>query len=216
MSTVNQRRPYRSPARAESARRNRQVIVATAARLFVEHGYGSTSLAMIAGEAGVSRPTVFAAFGSKAALLRKVLDQALAGDDDDVPVVERPWFKPVWDAAKPADALAAYADVCLIIGRRAAGLFETVRRAADHAPEAAHLWATLNKNRRAGAAMVVQRVRELGGFASDEKARRATDTLWLLNDPAHYAALVLECGWPEDVFRRWLATTMRACDSVSP
>lgn len=35
----------------------------------------------------MARPTVFSAFGSKAALLREVVDQALAGDDEPVPLV---------------------------------------------------------------------------------------------------------------------------------
>jgi hypothetical protein len=38
----------------------------------------------------------------------------------------------------------------------------------------------------------------------------ATDILWIFNDPAHYAALVLQRGWTEHAFRRWLANSMRA------
>ncbi len=209
MSAVK-RREYRSEVRAESARRTRQAIIAAADRLFVEVGYGATSFNLIAAEAGVSRPTVFAAFGSKAALLREVVDQALAGDDEAVPVSERPWFRPVWEAGTPGEVLDSYADVCLIIGRRAARLFETVRRAADHASEAADLWATLQTNRRAGAAMVVDRIRDLGDLAVDDRARAATDLLWILNDPGHYASLVLDCGWSEDAFRTWLSAAMRS------
>ncbi|MGI5241945.1 TetR/AcrR family transcriptional regulator [Dactylosporangium sp. CA-139066] len=210
MGDVNDkpRRRYSSATRSEGARRTRQAIVATAGALFVERGYAATSLADIATAAGVARPTVFAAFGSKGALLGQVLDQGLAGDDAPVPVAERPWFQPVWSATTPAAVFAAYAEVCLVIGRRAAPLFEAVRRAADDAPEAAQLWATLQDNRRAGARMVVAHAQRLGPLAPHLDADTATDIVWIYNDPAHYAALVSERGWAEDRFRQWLADTM--------
>lgn len=204
------RRQYQSPVREEGARRTREAVVAAASELFVTQGYAATSLADVAVAAGVARPTVFAAFGSKPALLRQVLDQALAGDDAPVPVADRPWFKPVWEATTPGAALDAYADVCALIGGRAAQLFETVRRAADDAPEVAALWDTLQQNRRAGAAMVVDHARSLGRLAPHLDAGTATDIVWLYNDPAHYATLVLQRGWAEQAFRRWLASTMRS------
>ncbi|MFF5229492.1 TetR/AcrR family transcriptional regulator [Dactylosporangium sp. NPDC000521] len=211
MSDVNgrPRRRYRSFVREEGAQRTRQAIVAAAAELFVERGYVVTSLADIGVAAGVSRPTVFAAFGSKPALLRQVLDQALAGDDAPVAVADRPWFRPVWDATTPGAVLDAYADACVVIARRAALLFETVRRAADDTPEVAELWDTLQRNRRAGAAMVVRHVQTLGDLDPSLDTETATDVLWIYNDPAHHAALVSQRGWPEDTFRRWLATSMR-------
>ncbi len=212
MSDVNPgraRRRYRSPVREEGARRTRQAVVRAAAQLFTERGYASASLADVATAAGIARPTVFAAFGSKPALLRAVLDEALAGDDDPVPVAERPWFRPVWDATTQADTLAAYAEVCRVIGSRAARLFEVVRRAADDAPDAAELWQSLTANRRAGAAMVVGRLLELGPLSAGLTSDTGTDTLWVFNDPAHYDALVLQRGWREQAFTDWLAATMQ-------
>lgn len=217
MSNVNSSRPrrqYRSPVREESARRTRQAIVAAASELFVEREYVATSLADVATAAGVARPTVFAAFGSKPALLRQVLDQALAGDDEPVPVADRPWFKPVWDATTPGEVLDAYAEVCVVIARRAAKLFETVRRAADDAPEVAELWNMLQSNRRAGATMVIKHVQALGDLAPELDKETAIDILWIFNDPAHYAALVMQRGWPELAFRRWLADRM--CNALLP
>jgi AcrR family transcriptional regulator len=208
---VNQeRRAYHSPVRAESARRTRGAIVAAAAELFVARGYTAASLRDVAEVAGVARPTVAAAFGSKPALLRQVVDEALAGDDEPVAVAQRPWFAPVWQATRPADVLAAYAGVCTLIGRRAARVFEVVHRAADEAPEIAELWATLTRNRRAGAEMVVERVIETGSLRAGLTVDRAVDALWILNDPAHYGALVLERHWPEADHSRWLSTQMCA------
>lgn len=208
------RRSYRSPVRQEAARHTRQAIVKAARDLFLANGYGSASLNDIAAAAGVARPTVFAAFGSKPAILREVLDQALAGDDEPVPVAQRRWFRPVWTATTTHAVLEAYAVVCVTIGHRAARLFETVRRAADDASDVAELWATLQANRRAGAEMVIEHLRTLGPLRPDLDSHRAVDLLFLLNDPAQYASLVLDCGWPEPDFQVWLARTM--CDTLLP
>jgi AcrR family transcriptional regulator len=202
-------RRYDSPLREESARRTKRVVVAAATTLFAERGYTATSLAEVAAVAGVARPTVFAAFGSKAALLRQVLDEALAGDDEPIPVADRPWFRPVWDAASPGEVLAAYAEVCTLIGRRAARMFEVVRRAADNSPDVRELWETLCRNRIAGARMVVERAAQRGATVDLD---RAVDSLWIFNDPAHYDALVHRRGWPETQFTPWLAARM--CDAV--
>ncbi|MGW2571513.1 TetR/AcrR family transcriptional regulator [Streptomyces sp. NPDC001537] len=199
------RRRYDSPLRDQQARQTKQAIVAAANRLFVANGYAATSFADIATDAAVARPTVFAAFGSKAALLREVVDQALAGDDEPVPVAERPWFQPVREGRTPQAILNAYAEVCRIIGGRAAEVFEVVRRAADEGPELADLWDTMQRNRRAGATMVVDLIEalEVGRHGLDRQ--RAVDVVWMFNDPSHYRSLVRACGWSEQEYTAWIA-----------
>jgi AcrR family transcriptional regulator len=205
----NPKRRYQSPLREQSARRTRRAIVTAAQELFTARGYAATSLAGIAAAAGVARPTAFAAFGSKPALLRQVLDQALAGDDEPIPVAQRPWFQPVWEAPTPVAALDAYAGVCTLIGSRAARIFEVVRRAADQAPEIAELWETLQRNRRAGARMVAEHAASLGPLAAGLDTDHATDILWIFNDPAHYDTLVSRRGWPEPDYTSWLSSQIR-------
>lgn len=203
------KRRYQSPLREQSARRTRRAIVMAAQELFTAHGYAATSLADIAAAAGVARPTAFAAFGSKPALLRQVLDQALAGDDEPIPVAQRPWFQPVWEAPTPAAVLDAYAGVCTLISSRAARIFEVVRRAADEAPEIAELWDTLQRNRRAGARMVAEHAASLGPLATGLDIDHATDILWIFNDPAHYDTLVSRRSWPEPDYTSWLSSQIR-------
>lgn len=202
-------RRYVSPVREEAARRTRRAIVAAAGELFVGRGYAATSLADIAAAAGVARPTVFAVFGSKAAVLRQVLDESLAGDDEPVPVAKRSWFRPVWDATTAAEVLNAYARVCTIIGARSARIFEAVRRAADADPAVAELWSSLLNNRRAGAEMVIKQTQHVGSLRKGVRIDRAIDLLTLFNDPGHYHALVITRSWPEKAFTTWLAEQMR-------
>lgn len=203
-----QRRPYTSTVRAEGARLTRAAIVSAAARLFVERGYEGTSLADVAQAAGVARPTVVAAFGSKPALLSRVLDESLAGDDEPVPISERTWFRPVWDAPTARGVLAAYARVCVIIGARAGGVVEVVRRASDSAPEVAQLWTSWLQGRRAGAAMVVERQPVRAALRPGLTVQTAGDVLWTLNDPDRYVCLVEQQSWDEVTYETWLAETM--------
>lgn len=204
-----ERRRYRSAVREDAARRTRRAIVLAAGSLFRERGYGGTSLSDVAAAAGVARPTVTAAFGSKPRLLQEVVNQALAGDDEPVPVADRSWFRPVWEAKTPQELLAAYALVSTVIGARAARLFEVVRRASDTSTDVADLWESIQRNRRAGARMVVDQLRSLGAVDRWPGDERAVDALWVFNDPAHYSALVEQCHWSERDFTEWLAARMQ-------
>ena len=207
-----QRKPqarYQSAVREQSARQTRQAIVAAAGELFTARGYAAASLADIAAAAGVARPTAFAAFGSKPALLRQVLDQALAGDDEPVPVAQRPWFRPVWDASTPAAVVDAYAGLITLVNVRVARILEVVRRASGQAAEIAELWDTLGRNRRTGARMVIDHAASLGPLAPGLDPDRATDILWIFNDPALYDALVAGRGWPDADFTSWLSGQIR-------
>ncbi len=202
--TSTQRR-YNSPLRDQGARETRRRIIDAARDSFLAVGFARTSIADVAAVAGVARPTVLTVFGSKARLLRAVVDIAMAGNDAPVPVAEQPWFQPVWEATSGADCLNAYAHVCSLIGRRSADVIELVRRASDEGDEALQQWETLQANRRLGAVTIARRVRDLGHLAPGLSLARASDLVWMYNDSAHYRALVQDSGWSEKAFERWLS-----------
>jgi AcrR family transcriptional regulator len=207
MPEPSSRRPYRSRIREDGAARTRAAIVSAARTLFVRDGYAGTSWDAVAELAGVSRPTVVSAFGTKAALLSRVLDESLAGNDEPGAVRDRPWFQPVWDATTPEQTLEAYAQVCTLIGRRAADVVEALHRAADSSPQIDALWEKWLAGRRAGAAMVVAHPPLEQGLSLGHD--RAVDVLWTLNNPDLYRTLVTRAAWEEDHFTTWLAETMR-------
>ena len=66
MADVKGKRRYNSSGRQEQARRNRDAILQAAERQLNECGYAGTTVAAVAGEAGVSVETVYKAFGGKA------------------------------------------------------------------------------------------------------------------------------------------------------
>ena len=74
MSKRTVKRRYHSEVRAAAAVGTRAAITAAARRLFASRGYTATPIDRIAREAGVAVPTVYAAFGTKGAILESVLD----------------------------------------------------------------------------------------------------------------------------------------------
>src|SRR5919201_1637229 len=89
------KRRYDSTRRRDQAAATRRSILAAAQRLFEQRGYTGTSMADVAREAGVALKTVYLAFETKSGLLRAVWHLLLRGDEADVPIHERPWYREV-------------------------------------------------------------------------------------------------------------------------
>ena len=94
-------RAYRSSHRQEQARRTRRRGVDAATAAFLRRGYAATTVRAVAADAGVSVPTVEAAFGSKTRLLMAAIDVAIAGDDELVAMLDREWTDRAAAAATP-------------------------------------------------------------------------------------------------------------------
>src|ERR1700750_1535058 len=128
MADVNRdTRPYVSPLRRDAAARTRQAVLDAPREPFISRGYTATTVEEIARRAGVSKPTVFAAAGSKQAILKQLRDIALAGDDEPVPVAQRPWYREALAEPDPRRALRLHARDAPAIHRRSAGVHEVLR-----------------------------------------------------------------------------------------
>ncbi|MET0135094.1 MAG: helix-turn-helix domain-containing protein [Kibdelosporangium sp.] len=62
-----------SPTRAEQAEKTRKAVLATARRLFTEHGFDATSLQLIADTMGVTKANVYYYFRTKIEILEALL-----------------------------------------------------------------------------------------------------------------------------------------------
>jgi len=201
VASVNPRRSYRSTIRRGDAP---QAILTAAATLFRTKGYLATSIDDIAAEAGVARPTVFAAVGPKPTLLKLVVDHATTGDDAPIPVAERAWSREARDAEDPATALRLHARNSRRICERVADLLRAVEAAAGVDPDAAALWAALQQQRRTSMRTFVQSLARKTELRED--VRTITETMWAMI-PALYLRLVRDAGWPPDRFETWLGDT---------
>src|SRR5689334_3287323 len=98
-------RRYDNSTRAEQARLTRRRITDAAYRLLIDNGYAATTIKAVAAAAGVSIDTVYKAFGSKGNLIKGVYDVVLAGDDEPIPVMERPVWRAFVVETAPAEKL---------------------------------------------------------------------------------------------------------------
>jgi TetR/AcrR family transcriptional regulator, regulator of autoinduction and epiphytic fitness len=202
------KRSYASPRRAAQSRATRRAIVDAAARLFAERGYVATSFDAIAEAAAVGRATVFAHFPAKAALLKTAYDVTLVGDDEPIPLPQRPESLAVRAERDPHRFLAGYAAIVTGVARRVSPIYEAIRGAAHADPEAAAVWRKIGEERRIGGANIVASIVDRGGLRRDADPERAADLVFALVDPGLYHLLVRERGWSHDAFTTWLAAAL--------
>lgn len=198
------RRPYRSTLREEQARATRRAVVNAARDLFVEVGWSRTTIDAVAARAAVSRKTVFTSVGGKAALLKTALDWAFVGDDEPVPMSERPVIAEMERMTDPRALVARWARFVAELEERAAPLADVLVIAADADPEAAEVHATSERNRLGGAAAFVAHLAEIGGLRPGLTTERAVAAALVLMDPAVYRTLVRHHGWTPGEYADWI------------
>jgi AcrR family transcriptional regulator len=203
------KRAYRSALRDEQARRTRRDIVAAAGELFAEDGFAATTIDAIAARAGVSRQTVFTSVGGKAALLKLAYDYALAGDDEPIPMIDRPAIQKINAEPDPYRALAMYAGFVTEMGGRVGKLYIALRSAAEVDPEAHELFWRWEAERldilRTGPVPMLVRKNVL---RTGLRPREAADVMAMLTSPSVYHHLVIRQGWSTARFRRWMTSTL--------
>ena len=197
-------RTYHSPARAEAARRTRRRIVGAARELFVTRGYTGTTIDAVAESAGVSRRTVFLSVGSKMELLKTAWDWGVVGDDEPVPMAERPHVLAMQEVTDPTVLVRLWVDQVLDVADRLAPLEVVLNRAVDADAEAATLRARIDLERRGGARMFVTHLASVGGLRADVTVDRAVDMCWILMNPLLQARLRTESGWTREEVADWL------------
>jgi AcrR family transcriptional regulator len=208
MARAVKKPPYDSPLRAAQAQATRRAIVAAAAQLFVEHGYGATTVDAIADLAGVSRKTVFTSVGGKAAALKLALDWAVVGDDDPVPLMERPEIKAQQQEADARRILAMYAVMNVDIATRVGDLQHVVEAAAGADEELRVLAETLSAQRRLGMGKLAEQLQMRGALRPGMSVDEAADVLWMLGSSANYRWCVRAQGWPPETYARWLGDAL--------
>lgn len=184
--------------------------MATAGRLFVERGYAETSMADIAAASEVSARTVFGAFGSKAQLLKHVLDTAIVGDAEPVPLHQRPWMRRFHGSRTLDEACASLAVVFGEVAPRTHAIYNVVHRAADSDPQIAALEHDLDRQRLTGVGYLADTFARVLEVTDADVRERIRDTLWLLGSPLQYGLLVHDRGWSVAAYQEWMEHALRS------
>lgn len=207
---TNVKRTYESRLRTGQARTTRRALLEAAGRLFAEQGYVATSIEQVAEAAGVSRATVFTSVGGKPALLKAAYDVALVGDDELVPMPDRPDALRTKAEPDPYKYLVMYAGLVTGIHGRIARINEAIRGAAGADPEARALWEKVQSERAVGALHVVEFLEQKGRLRPGLDRAEAIDVVWTLIEPGLYFQLVHQRAWTAERFQAWLTDTFHA------
>lgn len=192
--------------RAEEERRATRRRVAEAAReLFVSRGYVATTVADIAKEAGVALQSVYNAGKSKAALMHLVVDQAVAGDDQEVLLTDRPSFTAIADQPTAEGQVEVIAARIVETMQRLAPVWVAYRQAAAVDPTAAANLEAAHRRRYDTFTTMI-------GMVQQDRLRRspeeAVDTTWAIGSIDVYLLLHSVRGWDDERYARWLTRTL--------
>lgn len=196
------KRSYSSAKRKAQARETRRSILDAARELFVASGYAATTIQAIAEQAGVAIQTVYAVFGNKRELLRQLIESTITGDDDSLPITQRPEVQAV--AAEPDARRRAELDAALSLSitRRVAPIVRVAEEAAASDPEVADMMAAVKAARRKE---MVASARILAGQDGLRVSREeAAATLYVLYSPQVADMLMGDYGWSPQRYERWL------------
>ena len=199
-------RKSRQKAVGDMLRQNtRDRLLQAAEQEFRDSGYAGTTVAALAGAAGVSVQTLYLAWGSTRALLRGYMEHVIAGGSADPTTPE--------DAAKrfarlePQERLIELAALVAEVAGRAALGWRLYRDASAVDPEVARDWDELQMLRH----RLFSRI--IGGIPSSALAesltsKQATDTAWAIASPESHELLVHRLGYSLEEFRAWMARTL--------
>jgi AcrR family transcriptional regulator len=203
------KRPYDARRRRERAEEERRAtrlrVVEAARRLFLTRGYVATTMADIAREAGVALQSVYKAGQSKADLLHLVADLAVAGDDQEVMLLERPIFAAVAAESSAERQVAMIAGLIASILERLAPVWTAYREAAAvDAKAAANLVAAHRRRHETFADMI----RMLPGHRLRRPPDESTDTAWAIGSIDVFLLLQSIRGWDAAQYSEWLSRTL--------
>ena len=201
-------RRYDSSARRARAEQKRGEILKVAMDRFLRDGYAATTLAAIAGEAGVSVETIHKTFGGKAGLVRSLWRKGLEGAEP-VPAERRS------DAIRaattdPRELIRAWGRFVSELSPDGAPIVLLIRSAAETDAQMAALLAETEQQRLDRMEENARTLHERGQLRPGVSLERARDVLWTYSAAELYELLVQKRGWSPEEHGEFVATGMIA------
>jgi AcrR family transcriptional regulator len=199
------KRSYDASGRREQARARRRTVVLAARELFERDGFRVTTVAAIAAHAKVSTESIYKGFGSKAALAKAVFDVVIAGDDEPVPVAQRPAMQAIRDEPDVRLKIAMFVDGLAQRQARSARVQMLIRDGRHVDDSLAPIWAKLNEEGLVGMTLLGRHLLQTGRLRDGIDLQEVRDVLWNYLAIDSYERLVLSQGWSLERYARWLA-----------
>jgi len=202
------KRAYNSSRRREQALQTRRQIVEAARSLFITRGYAGATIEAIAQEAGVAPETVYAAFGNKRAVLAKLTEVSLVGDDRPIPLFDREGPQAVLRETDQRRQIEMFVDDIYGIMSRMAPLFDLMRVAAKTEPDIAAMFQNMLDGRVQGMMFFVRALMKNGPLRDGLTPEAAAETVWALTSGEVFILLNVNRSWPEEKYKRWLVEVL--------
>jgi AcrR family transcriptional regulator len=196
-----------SQARTRLARR---AVVDAARALFLERGYVATTIDAISDRADVPAPTVYRLFSSKLGILHALLDASIAGDDEPIPVQQRPHVAALFEESDPDKLLASFVNIAVAINARSNDIYKILTSASASDPAAAELFGDYQRQRAEGQGRVARALVRARALRSGVGEREAADIIHALVSPELYRLLVIDRRWSRARYEKWLVSTLAA------
>jgi AcrR family transcriptional regulator len=207
---VKPKRAYDASRRRMQARASRRAMLDAGRRLFLEHSYASTTIPMVAAEAGVSVQTVYKAFENKPGLVKALVDVALVGDDEPVPMMEREFVRQNMAEPDARKKLLDYGMHLAEIAPRAQPILLVIRDAGAVDAGAAEVWERLQAERLTGMTHFAQHLKSERCLRRGVSTAEARDVLWAHNSVELWDLLVRQRGWAPARYGRWIGNQLIA------
>jgi len=182
--------------------------VEAARNLFIARGYAGTTINAIAHDAGVAAETVYASFGSKRAILARLFDVSLVGDDLPIPLLERRGPREVLSETDQHRQIELFVPDIYDIISRVAPIFDIMRVAAKTEPEIAQMLENILNARVQGMMTFIHALMKNGPLRDKLTPDKAAETVWTLTSAEVFTLLNVNRGWPEEKHKQWLIDTL--------
>jgi AcrR family transcriptional regulator len=186
----------------------RAAVVEAARTLFLERGYGATTIEAISELADVPSATVYRLFASKHGILKALLDVSIVGDDENVPMADRPQIRTLLAEPDPREQLAGFVAITAQVNTGIAPLYRVLVSAAGTDADAAALLDAVTRQRHQGQRLIARSLARAGALRPGLRERDAADIIHALLSPELYRLLVIDRGWKAERYQPWLATTL--------
>ena len=166
-------RPDDGRDRQARTRLARAAVVAAARALFLERGYAGTTIEAVSDRSDVPPATVYRLFSSKLGILKQLFNVSIAGDDEAVPLTDRPHVRALIANRDPRKQLSGFVSISRGIMARTEPLHRILVSAAGSDPDAAALLAELTRQRRQGQGQIASLLARAGTLRRSPVARGA-------------------------------------------
>ncbi len=197
------RRPYDSSGRQAQARRSQEAVLEAAERQLVRAGYGATTIADIAADAGVSVETIYKTFGGKAGLVRAIYDRGLRGQGT-VSAYERS-DEMRGRETNPTTIMRAWGELTTEVAGQVTPIRLLMREAAATDSDIAALLRASDDERLERMRHHAEFLLERGYLRAGVSPEKATDIMYTCSSVEIYELLVLQRGWSPQEFAQFIS-----------